>query len=248
MTVSLRTREWAFLAFLVVVSAVCIRLGVWQIARHKERTAENIRIRRNLEADPLTRLEWLEEPESYAFRRVTARGTYDPAHEVLLKNRSRGGVPGYHLVTPMRLLDADATVLVDRGWIPADAAAHLERFEAGGIADITGTIRRAQSEPAFGFLRDPIPSPGSPPLKEWRVLNVEGIQQQTPYTLLPVYIALESPAGEPPPFPDAGLDLSLGPHLGYAFQWFAFAGVALIGGGIWLRRKMRNESNLSRRS
>jgi len=42
---------------------------------------------------------------------------------------------------------------------------------------------------------------------------------------------------EPPYASPPELDLSEGPHLGYAFQWFAFAGLILIGYPFYVQRQ-----------
>lgn len=52
--------------------------------------------------------------------RAQARGRYDGAHQLLLDGQSHGRRPGYHVWTPLTL-DDGGTVLVNRGWVPADA-------------------------------------------------------------------------------------------------------------------------------
>ena len=73
------------------------------------------------------------------------------------------------------------------------------------------------------------------PSTEWYRLDVEAIQAQMPYELLPVYL-LQSPLAEGngnlPVRIETEIDLSEGPHLNYALQWFTFA---LIAGVIYLR-------------
>ena len=49
------------------------------------------------------------------FRRVTATGTYDSAHQSLLRNQTVNGVTGYLVVTPLRT--DDVTLLVVRGFV-----------------------------------------------------------------------------------------------------------------------------------
>jgi cytochrome oxidase assembly protein ShyY1 len=46
----------------------------------------------------------------------------------------------------------------------------------------------------------------------------------------------ELPALVPPP------DLSEGPHLSYAIQWFTFAAVALVGTALLVRREVRDRA------
>ena len=50
-------------------------------------------------------------------RALSARGSYDTAATVLIRNRSLDGVPGYHVVT-LIVMDDGTAVLVNRGFIP----------------------------------------------------------------------------------------------------------------------------------
>jgi surfeit locus 1 family protein len=181
------------------------------------------------------------EAESLLYRRAYARGVFDMTNEVVLLNRSRDDVPGVHLITPLQLEGSDVGILVDRGWIPVEKNTPEGRagYAIEGPIEVGGVIREAQAEPRFTFLADRTPAPGALPLREWRVLNVEGIQGQVPYPLLPYFLELdEAPAGAQP-IPDPEIDLSDGPHLSYAIQWFAFAATAFFGGGTWAYRKVR---------
>ncbi len=238
----LRARDWAFISLILIVAVVCIRLAFWQISRLNERRSQNAYILSQLEHPALDLPSPGLTPEEIAFRHVTVRGTFDAQHEIMLKNRSHNGQSGYHLVTPLRIEGSEESVLVDRGWISIEAAGddQRQRFILHGIQDLTGIARLSQPEPG-SFLADPIPAPNEPPLKAWRVLNIEGIQNQIPYPLLSIYIEQT----EPPmvtatmPIPDSEIDLSEGPHLAYTIQWFSFAAIAILGGIFWFTRTLK---------
>jgi surfeit locus 1 family protein len=115
-----------------------------------------------------------------------------------------------------------------------------ESWAVSGAVEVGGLLLPSQPEPAIAVLADRVPAEGEPPLREWRALSIEGIRRQIPYPVLGVYLAQESPAPGPAgPQPSAELDLTEGPHLGYAIQWFAFAAIAIVGGLLWLRRAHR---------
>jgi cytochrome oxidase assembly protein ShyY1 len=61
----------------------------------------------------------------------------------------------------------------------------------------------------------------------WRRLELEALRRRLPYPVLPVYI-LQSPDRSLPAFPRRleAPPVDEGPHLGYAVQWFLFAGLA----------------------
>ena len=235
----LRARDWGFIALIIVVTLVTIRLGFWQLSRHTERKALNEEIVGRLD-QPLLNLTNVEiTPADLEYRRVSLEGEFDSEHAILLKNRARLGQPGYHLVTPLQLMDQDEAILVDRGWIPLVNSAKAGRgvYQRTNPVLVEGIVRLSQPEPVWDFLADSVPEGGEDPLETWRLLNIEGIQGQIPYTLLPISITQTNNLTGEPPIPEPEIDLSEGTHLGYAIQWFSFTVVAVVGGFFWLKRK-----------
>jgi surfeit locus 1 family protein len=92
----------------------------------------------------------------------------------------------------------------------------------------------------MGGVPDPTLAPGQTQLEFWNVVNLERISQQAPYPLLDVYIQPQvDPADRTPPIPfQPELELSEGPHLGYAVQWFIFAGIFILGYPFYLRKQL----------
>lgn len=238
----MRRRDLAFLVLALSVAAACLRLGFWQLDRLGERRARNALIRQRLALPPLelSEVEWVEADLGY--RNAEGAGRWDPAYELVLINRARGGVPGAHLVTPLQIEGGSVSILVDRGWVP-QAAADEEAREVYGAQDwvrVSGVLKPAQQEPSWAFLADPTPVPGGPPRTGWRVLHIPWIQRQIPYPLAPYYLELTVPPSEgPQPETELEIDLSEGPHLGYAIQWFLFSGIALGGGAVWWWKRAR---------
>ena len=235
-------RPWraALLAVLVVAgTATMVGLGIWQLARLKERQASNAEIRDRLAQTALTLSGATGDLPEY--QPVMAEGTYDFSQEVVLRNRAHDEQPGVHVLTPLRLTGGGA-VLVDRGWIPYLQAGTADRAQyqsPAGPVTITGVVRRSQSRSAIFLPADPTPSPGGPRLDAWFWPDVAQIQAQTPYPLLPFYVEL-APAPDTQILPIAGyeLDLSDGPHLSYAIQWFSFSLILLVGSIVlWRRRR-----------
>jgi SURF1 family len=71
-------------------------------------------------------------------------------------------------------------------------------------------------------------------------VDLARIQAELPYPIAPVYLLLQdqSPAqAEGLPVPAPLPELSEGPHLSYAIQWFIFSLIGLIGYPIILRRQ-----------
>jgi cytochrome oxidase assembly protein ShyY1 len=164
------------------------------------------------------------------YRPATATGSYDAAHEVLIFGRALQEEPGHLLVTPL-VLDDGSAVLVVRGWVPF--AMQSAPVAEAAPPDGTVTVR--------GFL---VPDEGDGSVVPndrgvIRTLDVRGIATTLPYRVAPLAIQLRDqeppqPGDLPRPFPLP--ELSEGPHLSYAIQWFVFAAIALVGGVILLRR------------
>jgi len=233
-------RRWSFFALAIVVGLACVRLGIWQLDRLADRRAQNAAMLAQLNLPALSLPEDLDGPQDLAFRRAAARGTFDPSQEIYLSGRSRDGVAGVHVVTPLHLDGSDQTLLVDRGWIPDPVyrTESQDTWSIEGPIELSGVLLPTQPEPSLAVLADRLPGPGEPRLRSWRALSIPGIRAQLPYPILDLYLMQESsPAADGAPEPTPELDLSEGPHLGYAIQWFAFAAIAFVGGILWRRRR-----------
>jgi surfeit locus 1 family protein len=100
-------------------------------------------------------------------------------------------------------------------------------------------LRVSQNQPTIGFRSDPTPAPGSEPRKAWNILNADYIAGQVADPLLPVYIQ-QAPEAAWTRLPYRSLpqiELSEGPHLGYAIQWFAFALILGTGYPLFVRKQ-----------
>jgi surfeit locus 1 family protein len=218
---------------LLLVAAIFVRLGFWQLARLEERRTAN-RAAAAARAEPERELgvgaDWT--AEELSERWVEASGEFDHAHEIVIRGQAFQGTPGVLVVTPLRLAASDSAVLVLRGFVPsADAV----RAELGSLRE-PGTVR-------VRGLATPIASGGGRPLEHdgrttWARLDLPALRERLPYPVLPVLLRQSpdsglptSPRRLPPP------ELSEGPHLSYAIQWFVFAGMAVAFGVLVVRRR-----------
>jgi surfeit locus 1 family protein len=229
------SRKWILTTLFVFAgTALCVRLGIWQLDRLQQRRAGNthyalVRAMPPLELDSAL----TEDLTTQEFRYVTARGMYDFSHQVALRNQANAGVLGYHLVTPLVLKDGTA-ILVDRGFIPAEgnaAPADWHKYDQPGEVTVSGIIRLGATEPGFLAASDPPENSPSTPLDFWIIVNLERLAKQIPYRLLPVYIEPNmNPSNTTPPIAyQLQYEVTEGPHLGYAGQWFTFAALLFFG-------------------
>ena len=96
-----------------------------------------------------------------------------------------------------------------------------------------------QDSPDVGGRPDPTLAPGQDKLNYWNNVNLERLPTQMPYQLAPVYIQLNVDENdEQPPVPyQPEIELSEGPHLGYAGQWFTFATILFFGYPFFVKRR-----------
>jgi surfeit locus 1 family protein len=96
----------------------------------------------------------------------------------------------------------------------------------------------------FGGAADPSAGPDQAKRDFWVYLDIRQIAQQLPYAVLPVYLQLGAGQGAiNAPLPsEPSLDLSEGPHQGYAIQWFTFAAMLLVGYPLYVRKQERHEA------
>lgn len=230
---ALFSRHWWWVTLLVLaLMAVLARLGIWQLNRLDQRREANAQLLAAIQSAPIdlngdmasyAGIEPRDVSDDLANRDVRMGGEYDFSHQRILKLQSWEGQPGVHLITPFLLDGTDVAVLVDRGWIPDSEyqAGHLFEDETGpqtveGYIALTETISRRTADAIV---------PVSPGAELFRV-DIAAVQDEVPYQLSPFYVKegpAESVPTELPVHIPKEIDLSEGPHLGYAMQWFIFS-------------------------
>jgi surfeit locus 1 family protein len=221
-------RGWAVPTVAALVgAALCCTLAVWQLRRADEKRVLQAEYDRRTAQAPVRVDAELRSADTLSFHRVEVRGTYDTGHQVLLDNRVHQGVPGYHVLTPLRIEGGDTRVLVNRGWVPAGP----DRAHRPAVAPPPGvvTIRGVATVPRPGWaLAEPPPlAPDGPVV--WAQFELAHYAASVPFVLQPVVILLDpdSPAGG---YRRAWtrLDGGIAVHQGYAFQWFALAAAVIM--------------------
>src|SRR5207247_2680831 len=95
-------RDQVGLVVALLVAAICVRLGVWQLDRLHERRQRNALVLAARARPPL-QVDGSLPADSARARRLVARGVYDYAQEPPWAGRSYDGGPGVGLVAPVRL-------------------------------------------------------------------------------------------------------------------------------------------------
>ncbi|MFH8406375.1 SURF1 family protein [Streptomyces sp. NPDC018019] len=246
----LLSRQWVILTLVgLVLIPVMIKLGFWQFHRHEHRVAQNQLISDNLEARPVPVTDLTAPgrplPRDDMWRRVTATGTYDTAHEVVVRQRTAADEQtiGYYVLTPLVLGQGPrkgAVLLVNRGWIAAGN--DLTRFPdvpaaPRGQVTVTGRMMRDETTEGSG-----IKDKRGLPERQVMLINSEQQAEALHRPVLGGYVELTAPkppGGKPEPVPAPDHD-SIGPHMAYAVQWWLFAAAVPVGWFVLVRRERRD--------
>ena len=239
----LTNRRWRWVTLVVLVGiGVLVRLGIWQLDRLEQRRASNAFLAEQL-AQPAVLLTGKEGPDvllTMENREVAAAGSFDYEHQFTILLQDWQGRTGVHLVVPLLLTDNRA-ILVDRGWIPQDASTSTRIYDVPNPVTVTGYVQLSQV-PHYGE-RNTESHPFQP--EQYRI-DIEVLQAQLPYALLPVFMQ-QSPSGDDslPYRVKPEVDLSEGPHLSYALQWFSFA-LLLAGGYVYFVQQQEKRGKVQR--
>jgi surfeit locus 1 family protein len=226
-----RFRPWATLLMLALV-ALFVSLGQWQWGKAERKAAAQALLdARAVEAPvslPATRID---DADAFHYRRVSVRGHYRAAGQILLDNQVMDERVGYRVLTPFVIDGGKANtveVLVDRGWVaaPADRGHLPDAAVLPAPTFISGTAT-VPSRKHFALAADTAP-PGAN--ARWQFIDLDRYAREAKVDLQPVVIRLDADQ------PDGYLRVWPRPddrherHRSYAFQWFGFAASAI---GIW---------------
>ena len=233
----LRTKQAiGLIAFVVVIVPTFLLLSRWQLHRWDERKAYNTQLEAGIAAAPtgVDRVIHVgASPDQVSpdveYRLVNATGRYDVSGQVLVRLRTSDSQNGFWVVTPFTST-VGATLLVNRGWVPAGKDATSTPSvpaPAAGLTSVTGRIRLTEASDGV--------APADLPTGQVTSLAVSDLLARLGARGYPAYVELT--ASTPPPAAGITLipepEITEGPHLSYAVQWI-FLAVMAVGGLIYL--------------
>ena len=98
--------------FFVFFAILFFSLGLWQIERGQAKTTILAEFEDNLSKTPV----YLNQG-SKKWDRVYVKGKWDNSRQILVDNVINRGIVGYKVLTPLRIVETNQLILVDRGWI-----------------------------------------------------------------------------------------------------------------------------------
>lgn len=216
-------------AIALVVTAVCLAAGFWQLSRLGAKRALNAARAAALAASPEALGFSDEALARQEGRKVVAQGVYDESRHVLLSARFHDAELGVEVLTPL-LTSSSGALLVDRGWVRAEdgQTAHPESLPEPGARRVTGLLERIPAREAMPPWRR-LETAGA---EHWSTheLDSASVAAHLPYPLAPyVVVALPDPAAPAQPVRSGPPMFDEQVHLSYAIQWFVFALVTIVG-------------------
>ncbi len=226
--------------FSVVMVAVLIGLGVWQLHRRVEKHALIGLLDERLAAAPVP----LPAPSAWPkltqahdeFRRVTFPATFEArseAHVFSSGSAVRADItsPGVWVFTPARV-EGPGVVAINRGFAPEGQFDRISPPPSGTVM-LNGYLRFAEAPGMWTPLADRAK-------RLWFLRDPAGMAQALEWgNIAPFYIDLETPApanGIPKPGP---LEVHLkDDHMQYAITWFGLAAAVGIAFAVWLARAL----------
>lgn len=228
--------RWPALAATVVVAAIGISLGRWQLHRADEKRAiaQGMKVQGSLpplllDATTVQR----NDPSALLYRSVSVSGQFVRDWPVYLDNRPHDGIAGFVVLMPLQLAGSRIHVLIARGWFPRDP---IDRAHLPALVTPAGPVQLAGRVALDAGHVLQLGTPG--PLRSGAIVQNAGPAEFSRDAGLAMANLLieqtqeETRGGAPVhdglvrdwPAPYLGIDR----HLGYAFQWFALAATAIV--------------------
>ena len=233
----MRIGHWHFLPGLwpsiatITLFPILVSLGLWQLDRaaqkremHADFLAHQSSAVVDLNRDKVIRNNKTE----MIWRRVKATGYFLEDLQILLDNQVMNSQAGYFVYTPLQLVDENDLILVNRGWIPVgyDRNQLPALVKTEGVVTVSGV---AKNVPVVGItLGKSIPEQIAPGIYRLLQLDLDQVSELVGKKVMSYIVRLDpgSAHGYVRQWnkPGTGEDK----HLGYAFQWFAFAVTLLV--------------------
>jgi surfeit locus 1 family protein len=215
-------RFWLLLFAAVAGVSVTLALGFWQLSRGAEKQAMQALVdgRRELAALDARALANAVADSDIVYRHASLRGTWLAEHTVFLDNRPMNGMPGFFVLTPLRLEGSDAAVVVQRGWVQrsfVDRAQVPPVPTPAGPVHVSGRIAPPPSKlyefegMSGGVIR--------------QNLDLAAFSHEIGLPLATVSLQQLGPAGDGLVRDWPRINTGVDKHYGYAFQWFALSGL-----------------------
>ncbi|MBL4585051.1 MAG: SURF1 family protein [Pseudomonadales bacterium] len=214
-------------SFCSVLIAAFIALGYWQVSRAEQKSAlqhayDSAGQKPVVEITDLTG-----DLGAILYHRVRLVGHLEAQHQILLDNQTHDTTAGYHVLTPIKLLNGERHVMVNRGWV-----------RGTGDRKILPPVETPKQQVVITGIVVPFPSRSplisadiKPDIENplaWFYFDTEYYQQQKNIAVGNHWIN-QQPDTKHGFIREWNLyNAKVGMHIGYAIMWFSFAVIMFV--------------------
>lgn len=213
---------WVVLVTAVFV-IIFIELGKWQLSRADEKIARHELLEQYAKQPAVTLPGTLVRLEDFQYREIEVQGEFLSEHTIYLDNKTHQGRAGYHVITPLKVMNSALLVVINRGWIATgyDRSVLPHVNEINGVVKLSGLVVAPDLKT---FKLSEIVTAG----RVWNEFNLQRYQEETGQEIQPLMVLqknnIEDGLVRDWDRPISGADK----NLGYAVQWFLLAATAII--------------------
>ena len=215
--------------FAVIFFLLFIYLGFWQLDRaEQKREFQSFYNERHQEEIINLNNNLISNTSDFLWRRVSATGIFLEDQQILLDNQVNAGQAGYYVYTPFKIKNSPDIFLINRGWVPVgkDRNKSPKLIFTEGEVTIEGVFKK---EPRTGvLLMENKAEKLEDGVARFQKIVISEISKKTKINFFPYVIRLlpESKYGYIRNWKlrNSGENV----HIGYAYQWFAFATTLFI--------------------
>ncbi len=213
---------WAIIISAIFV-LIFVELGKWQLSRAEEKDTQYKRLEEYARHPAIALPKSLVKLEDFQFREVEIEGEYLAEQTILIDNKTYKGRAGYHVITPLKILNSGFSVAINRGWV---ATGHNREIlpdipEMKGMIKVTGVV--ASPEVRTLELSDSI-NHG----KVWDKLDLRSYEKIIGVDLQPILILQKDKFNDGLVRDWEKNDSGSSKNYGYAMQWFSLAITTII--------------------
>jgi surfeit locus 1 family protein len=211
---------------MMVVVAIGVALGNWQLRRADEKRAIEARMATRQALPPFALGGAAASIDDLEYRRAIVHGEFDRDWPLYLDNRPLAGNAGFYVLMPFKISGTARHILIARGWIPVDIHNRnkLPILQTPiGQVDIEGTAIRNP-----GHILQLGQASAVKPGAIVQNISIDEFAAASQFDMQPFMLLQTSESKDGMlrdwPRPSVGIER----HLGYAFQWYALALTAFL--------------------
>ena len=215
--------------FAVIFFILFLNLGFWQLDRaEQKRELQSFFNERQAKEIIDLNNSFIKDSDNILWRKVTATGNFLERQQILLDNQVNAGQAGYYVYTPFKVKNSEDIFLVNCGWVPigGDRNKSPNLILTEGEVTIHGVLK---TEPRTGvLLMENQVEKLDTYVTRFQKIDINEISAATEIKLFPYIIRLspESEYGYIRNWKSRNSAENM--HIGYAYQWFAFASTLFI--------------------